>query len=96
MLVEALLVSLIVSIGFFFYEFYKIRFVFEDTFRYNQFFTGFGLTKIRMNDATERVEHETMSEISNLKGRFAGIEDRMLNQENVVEKLIREISEVNG
>jgi len=96
MLVEALLVSLIVSIGFFFYEFYKMRFVFEDTFRYNQFFTGFGLTKIRMNDATERVEHEAMSEISHLKGRFAGIEDRMLNQENVVEKLIREISEVNG
>ena len=96
MIEEALLLSLIVAIGFFSYEFFRMKFVFQDAFRYNHFFSGYGLNNIKINDATDRIENETKIEMSYMKNRFIGIEDRVTKQENIIEKLIREISELNG
>lgn len=96
MLVEALLVSLIVSISFFLFEFFKMRSIFENTFRYNQFFSGFGLSKFKLFDTVEKRENEIKTEFSNVERRFYGIEDRLSKQENFMERLIKEISGVNG
>jgi hypothetical protein len=57
-----------------------MRFVFEDSLRYNHFFFGFGLSKLKLSESTDRIEHETLDEISGLKNRFSGIENRLSKQ----------------
>lgn len=92
MVLEALLVSLILSIGLFLFEFFKMKTLFQDSFRYGQFFSGFGPGKTRVLDSVKR--REGVPKV--LESRFTGLEDRLSNQERVIEKLIKEISGVNA
>ena len=96
MMLEALLISLTISISFFLYEFFKIRTIFEDTFRYNKFFSGFGPSKFRLFDTLEKKESDINTKFSSMESKFYGIEDRLSKQEGVIEKLIRQMSGVNG
>ena len=96
MIVEALLVSLIISIGLFLSEFFKMRNVFESVFKYNQFFSGFGMNRFRTFDTLSRKEGDIGSRFSGMEKKFCGIEDRLSRQENVLEKIIREMSGVNA
>jgi hypothetical protein len=92
MVLEALLVSLILSIGFFLFEFFRMKNLFQDSFRQGQFFSGFGPGKMKVLDSVERKEGIPKM----VENRFSGLEGRLSNQERVIEKLIKEISGVNA
>ena len=96
MMLEALLISLIISISFFLFEFFRMRTIFEDTFRYNQFFSGFGPRKIKLFDTLNKKEADMDSRFSNIEQKFYGYEDRLSKQETVIERVIREMSGING
>ena len=96
MMLEALLVSLIISISLFLFEFFRMRTIFENTFRYNQLFSGFGPNKFKLFDSLNRKESDINTKFSSVEKQFYGLEDRMSKQETVMEKLIREISGING
>ena len=96
MVIEALFVSLIISISFFLHEFFKMRAIFENTFRYNQFFSGFGINKLKLFDTVTTKEGDINTHFSNVDKKFYGVEDRLSKQELVIEKLIKEISGING
>ncbi len=83
MILEALLASLIISISFFLSEFIKIRSMFEDSIHHSTFFSELGFTKTRFGTGKDK--------ISELEKKFYTLEDRISKQEDVIEKLIKEI-----
>jgi hypothetical protein len=92
MILEALLVSLIVSISLFLFEFFKMKSVLEQTLGSNQLLPGFGLNN-KLIGAFGKSEKEIDTQFSRVSRKFDSVEDRLSRQENVIERLIKEISD---
>ena len=92
MVLEALLVSLIISIGFFLTEFFRMKTLFQSGIVHNQFFSGFGPGKVKALDSVKAKESVPRM----VESKLLGIEDRLSTQERVIEKLIKEISGMNA
>ena len=94
MIIEALFISLIISICLFFFEFFKMRSVFESTFHGSHFLPGLNVRKPL--GSMEYNEKEVKAGFSEINSRVYGIEDRLSKQQNIIEKLIKEISGLNA
>lgn len=84
---EALLVSLIVAIGLFLFEFYKMKSLFEGMLRYNSFSR---IGPVKLFDSVN-LGMESDLRLSEIEKRLQGTEGRISRQDAVIEKLIKEM-----
>jgi len=73
-------------------EFFRMKTLFQSGMMHSNFFSGFGPGRTKVLDSVKA--RETVPRI--VENKFAGIEDRLSNQERVIEKLIKEISGMNA
>jgi hypothetical protein len=93
-MLEIFLATFIASVIFCTYEFYKIKIMYESDSRYYRFFSGMGLSSPFEKELMRNEGSHVSDKFGDIDNRLHNIQTQIKNQEDVISKLIRQLSEV--